>query len=144
MASQDGLTSGQSVTTTWSDINGNKNWQILESFTAKEDADVPKQTAIDGKTRHPLFLRGWSGTAVYQRGSNSLDQYFADRERNYYNGADQVDLTITQTIKEVNGKISQYQFIGVTITMEDAGTVSGTDIVKQTISWQAKRRMALQ
>lgn len=144
MASQDGLTSGQSATVNWTDINGNKQYAILESFTYKEDADIPDETAMDGITRHPKFFKGWSGGAVYQRGNNVLDQYFAQQERIYYNGGDQIDLTITLTIKELNGAISQYQFVSAVMTMEDGGSYNGTAIVKQSVMWKAKRRMALQ
>lgn len=144
MSSQDGLTSGQSATVTWTDIDGNKNFQILESFSFRENSDIKDETAMDGITRHPKFWFGWHGGAVYQRGNNVLDQYFANGEANYYLGADQIDMTITLTIKELNGQISQYQFTGAVLMMEDGGTYSGTDIVKQSITWKAKRRMALQ
>lgn len=144
MASQDGLTSGQSITIAWTDIDGNKDFEILESFTFKENSNAPDETAMDGTTRHPLFLFGWTGSAVFQRGSNFIDNYFAARERNYYLGGDQIDMTITQTIKELNGNISQYQFTGAVLQMEDGGTSSGTEIMKQTISWKSKRRIPLQ
>jgi hypothetical protein len=143
MPGQDGLTSGISSTTNWTDINGNQKFEILESFTFKENSDVKDETAIDGKTRHPLFLFGWTGSAVFQRGSNFIDTYFANRERNYYLGGDQINLTVTQTIKEVNGSISQYQFTGLILQMDDGGMYSGTEIVKQTLSWKCSRRLKL-
>lgn len=143
MAGQDGLTSGQSSTITWTDINGNQNFQILESFTYKENSDVKDETAMDGTTRHPLFLFGWTGSAVFQRGSNFIDTYFANRERNYYLGGDQINLVVTQTIKEVNGSISQYQFTGLVLQMDDGGMYTGTEIVKQTLSWKCSRRLKL-
>lgn len=143
MASLDGLTSGQSSTVTWTDIDGNKKFEILESFTFRENSNISDETAIDGVTRHPKFYMGWHGSAVYQRGSSALDDYFASQERNYYLGGDQINMTITQTIKEVNGSTTQWQFTGVVLMMEDGGSFSGTAIVKQSISWKANRRMKL-
>lgn len=143
MASLDGLTAGQSNKIVFTSADGIEKFTILESFTAKEDAPISKEIAMDGTTRHPQFHQGWSGTAIFERGDHFLDDYIAAKERNYYLSGDQIDLTITQSISELDGTVTQYQFTGVVLTLEDGGNYSGTEIVKQSISFMAKRRLKL-
>lgn len=143
MASLDGLTSGISQTLTMTDVNGVKEFAIIESFTANENADVQDHTAIDGITRHPKFYMGWHGSFVVQRSTPALDNYFADQERIYYQGGDQVNVTITQTIKEINGAISQWQYTDCVLSLTDGGGYSGTSIVKESVSFKARRKIKL-
>lgn len=144
MASLDGLTSGISTTITFTNADGTQKWAILESFQSKPDAPTIKKVDINGKPRHAILPQGWSGTATMQRGSAALDSYWAAFERNYRLGGDQVDVTITQTIKDPDGTTSQWQYVDCAVVLEDAGTYSGTDIVMQSISFQcaAKQQLA--
>lgn len=143
MSNLDGLTSGQSTRLTIVDIDGVKNFSIIEAFSASENANIPDHTAMDGITRHPKFHMGWSGSFTYQRGSPALDNYIASSERNYYEGGDQVDATITQTISELDGTKSEWQFTGCVFMLTDGGQYSGTDIVKQSVTFKAKRKIRL-
>lgn len=138
-----GLSTGIDSKLSFVDINGVQRFMIIESVVSKEDAAVGKQIAMDGTVRHPKFHQGWSGTFVLQRSDNSMDNYIALQEASYYQGVDQVPMTITQTITEVSGSISQYQFTNVVITLEDAGMYSGTDIVKQTVAFAASRKLEI-
>ncbi|MFD2271412.1 hypothetical protein ACFS07_10430 [Undibacterium arcticum] len=40
-------------------------------------------------------------------------------------------VTITETIQEVSGSISQYRYLQVLLTLEDAGNYKGDDSVHQ-------------
>ena len=139
----DGLTSGIDNKITITDLNGVQQFAILENFTAKEDAPVDKVVAMDGNVRHPKFHQGWSGSFTIERNGPFQDAYFAQQEASYYLGADQIPATITQTITENNGTVSQWQFSQVVLTFEDAGNYSGTEIVKQNVSFMASRRFQL-
>lgn len=143
MSSLDGLTSGISTTLVFSDIDGVKSFVNLESFQVKEDASVLKKIGIDGIARHPKLHQGGSGTCSWQRGSASIDRYFMNQEANYYLGGDQVDMTITQTILEVDGTTTQITYQGCVLTLDDAGAYSGTDIVTQSATVMFKRRIQL-
>lgn len=143
MSSLDGLTSGQSTKIVFTSPDGVQKFAILESFTAKPDSPTLKEIAIDGTTRHPHLPQGWSGTCVFQRGNHFLDDYIAAQETNYYLGGDQINLTITQSISELDGSVTQWQFTGVVPTLEDGGNYSGTEIVKQTMSFMGARRFKL-
>lgn len=138
-----GLTSGIDITLTFTDINGVQQFAIVESFTSKEDATVDKLVQINGQVRHPKFHQGWSGTFVVQRNSALIDAYIAAQEIRYYQGLDQLEITINQLITESNGTISQWQYRDVIITLEDAGMYSGTEIVKQTVSYMAATKVQL-
>jgi len=138
-----GLSTGIDSKLSFVDINGVQRFLIIESINAKEDATTGKVIAMDGTVRHPKFHEGWSGSFMLQRSDNSMDNYIALQEASYYQGADQVPMTITQTITEVDGSISQYQYTNVVINLDDSGTWTGTDIVKQSVSFMASRKLEL-
>lgn len=138
-----GLSSGIDHKLTFTDANGVQNFTIIENFTSKEDATTDKLVAMDGTVRHPKFHQGWSGSFVLERNSNFMDNYIAAQEAAYYQGLDQINLTITETITENNGTVSQYQYLQVVIYLEDAGNWSGTEIVKQSASFVASRKVQL-
>lgn len=139
----DGLTSGIDHKITFTDVNGVETFALIESFTSKEDAVTDKLIQMDGNVRHPKFHQGWSGSFVLQRNSDFTDAYFAAQESSYYQGIDQIPLTITETIQENNGTVSQFQYSQVVITLDDAGSYSGTEIVKQRVSFMAARKFQL-
>ena len=139
----DGLTSGIDHKLVFTDVNGVENFQLIESFTSKEDATVDKLIQMDGNVRHPKFHVGWSGSFVLERNGAFTDAYFAAQEAAYYQGIDQQDITILETIQENDGTVSQWQYQRVVLTLEDAGNFSGTEIVKQNISFMAARKIQL-
>lgn len=139
-----GLNTGIDHKIVFTDATGVLQYAILESFSAKEDATTDKVVAMDGTVRHPKFHQGWSGSFVLERSDNVMDKYIALQEASYYRGVDQIPMTITETITEINGTVSKYQYTNVVVTLDDAGTWSGTEIVKQSISFQASRKILLQ
>lgn len=138
-----GLSTGIDHKLVFTDINGVQQFVIIESFTAKEDAVIGKEIAIDGTVRHPKFHQGWSGSFTLERSNNVMDNYIALQEASYYRGIDQLPMTITETITETNGNISQYQYTNVVLSLDNAGNWSGTEIAKQQITFNASRRLEL-
>lgn len=136
-----GLSSGIDHKITFTDVNGVVNFAIIENFNSKEDATTDKVIAMDGTVRHPKFHQGWSGSFTLERNSDFMDAYIASQESSYYLGADQLPITITETIEENNGTISQWQYTNVVIYLEDAGNYSGTEIVKQRATFMASRKL---
>ncbi len=139
----DGLTSGIDATLTLSDSTGILLFTLLESFTSREDATVDKLIQINGQVRHPKFHQGWSGTFMWQRNSAVLDSYIAQQEVRYYEKHDQINATINLLLTESNGTISQWQYRDCVFSLEDAGNYSGTEIVKQTLSFMAATKVQL-
>ena len=138
-----GLSTGIDTKIYFSDANGVQQFAILESFQCAENANTPEKVGIDGTTRFPKFHLGWKGTFTFQRNSDVLDSYIAVQESLYYLGVDQLPGTITQTIIEIDGSVSQYSYSNVVLVLEDGGTWSGTDIVTQKFSFNASRKQKL-
>jgi hypothetical protein len=138
-----GLSTGIDHVLVFNDITGVRQFVILESFTAKEDATTDKKIAIDGTVRHPKFHVGWSGSFIIQRDNPVMDNYFAQQEASYYQGIDQLPMTITETITESNGNVSQFQYTNVVLVFDSAGMWSGTQTVDQSMSFLASRRNSL-
>lgn len=138
-----GLTSGIDTVVTFTDLNGVQQFAIVENFTSQEDATVGKEIAIDGTVRHPKFHQGWSGSFTMQRNSNFTDAYFAAQEATYYLGGDQIPVTINQTITENDGTVSQYQYTNVVLKLDNSGNYSGTEIVKEQVSFMGARKINL-
>ena len=138
-----GLSTGIDTKIYFSDANGVQQFALLESFEASENADVIEKIQCDGVTKFPKFHKGWKGTFTFQRNSDVLDSYIAVQESVYYLGVDQLPGTITQTIIEVDGTVSQYSYSNAVLVLQDGGTWSGTDIVTQKFSFNASRKQKL-
>lgn len=138
-----GLTSGIDNKLTFRDTSGILRFVQIESFTSKEDARTDKVIGMDGNVRHPKFHQGWSGSFVVDRTSNVMDNYIAFQEASYNLGLDQLPVTITQTISESDGSVSQYQYINCVLTMDNAGNYSGSEIVKQNFMFESSGRLRL-
>lgn len=121
--------------------NGPLSFGLITKFTSKQDIVDKKVKGIDGITRHVRFPDGWSGTFDIERQDSTLDDYFATQEQQYYDGIAEQGATITETIQEVNGSISQYRYLGVLLKFDDAGDKSGDSTVMQKLSFVASRRI---
>ncbi|MDN2676706.1 hypothetical protein KIV45_15890 [Janthinobacterium lividum] len=121
--------------------NGPINLNQIVGFTAKPDVTDKKIKGLDGITRHLRFPDGWSGSFDLERQNNVVDDYFSTLEANYYAGLNENPATITETIQEVDGSVSQYRFLQVLLTLEDAGSFKGDDTVHQKVRFVAARRV---
>jgi hypothetical protein len=115
----------------------------ITSFKSKSDDNVQKLVLLNGITDHLRFFQGWSGSFVIERASAVLDQYFALLEDNYYRGIRERYASITETIQEVNGAVSQFRYPGVILSLADAGDYSGDKSVKQTMNFVSRRRVQI-
>lgn len=113
---------------------------LITKFTSKQDITDKKIKGLDGITRHVRFPDGWSGTFDIERQDSTLDDYFAGLEDDYYAGLNEQSCTLTETIEEVNGSVSQYRYEGVLLKFDDAGDKSGDNTISQKLSFVAARR----
>ncbi len=102
-----------------------------------------KVKGIDGITRHVRMPDGWSGKFSLERQDSTLDDYFAQIEANYYAGLTEQPVTLTETIQEVNGSITQYRYMNVLLKYDDAGEWRGDGTVKQSLGFIAARRVKI-
>lgn len=138
-----GFTIGRDVTPNINTPSGALSPSLITKFTAKPETTKKKVKGLDGRTRHLIFPDGWTGAFEVERQDSTVDDFFAAQEAGYYNGQNLLPSTITQTITEVNGSVSQYQYNGVVFSLDDAGDWAGDDTVKQKISFEAETRIKI-
>lgn len=112
----------------------------MTGFSKKQNTTRITSNALDGKTRIADIPDTWEGTCTYDRASSAIDDYFAAREEAYHQGRVLPPCTITETIREVNGGITQWRFEGVSMTYDNGGNAQGKDKVEVSVNWIAGRR----
>ena len=136
-----GFSVGRDVSLDVVTASGPLNFGLITKFSSKQSSKEEAIKGLDGITRPVRFFDGWSGSFNMERQDSSLDDFFAMLEANYYAGMNEAAVTITETITEVNGAITQYRYTGVLLKYEDAGDWSGDATVKQSVSFVASRRV---
>lgn len=86
---------------------------------------------------------GWEGSFEVSRADGTLDNYFAAIEASYYAGISQPTGMIQETIEEVAGIVSTFQYQGVVLFYEDAGDTEAEKNVIQRVSFCASTRVKL-
>lgn len=90
---------------------------------------------LDGRPIHNVIPQGGNGTINLKRVNATLEDFQAAFEANYYAGAAQLKGTITETINNPDGSVSQYQLQGVVLIVEDLGSWKGETAVSQQIKF---------
>lgn len=121
--------------------NGPLRFNLITKFTSKQSSKEQSIKGLDGITRPVRFFDGWTGSFNIERQDSTLDDFFSQLEANYYAGLNEASVTITETITEVSGAITQYRYVGVMLKYDDAGDWAGDATVKQTVSFIASRRV---
>lgn len=109
------------------------------SFNVHSNTETPVSTAVDGHIRYVSIPHGFSGTLQADRQNNAIEEYWLSYEKAYYDGLNLLPSTITQTIQEADGSITQLYAYGVMFHNPDFGNWMGTDIIKQSIAFNAER-----
>lgn len=138
-----GFTVGRDVTLTIVTSSGVLNLSLITGFQSKQEIVEEKIKGLDGVTRYLRFFDAWSGTFSFDRQDSTLDDYFSQLEANYYAGLSEQPTSITETILEVSGAVSQYRYVGVLLKYDDAGEYRGDQSVKQSLSFTASRRIKI-
>lgn len=138
---QNGYSIGRDVSL---DINGptgtirfaiKTGWKSTPKYS---DIDVKR---LDGVKDHLVLPDGWDIQFDFERTGNVIDNYFAQFEADYFAGLNLPALTITETVREPNGGVSQYRYTGVVLKFGGNGDFKGDQTVKQTIMGMASRRL---
>lgn len=116
---------------------------LITNFEAKQDHTEKKVKGMDGVVRNVIFPDGWEGTLDVDRQDSTLDDFFANLEAGYYAGQSFGTSTITQSIAEANGSITQYQYVGVNFRYDEAGSWKQDDTVHQKVHFIAQQRIKL-
>ena len=134
------FSTGRDVTLTIVTASGPLNMNLITGFHSSPDMNEIKVKGIDGITRHARFFDGWRGGFDVERSDSTVDDYFAQLEANFYAGINETAATITETIAEPNGAVTQYRYLNVLLKLDDAGGWMGDQTVKQKLSFVAAQR----
>lgn len=134
---------GKDVTLSIITPGGVLNLLKVTGFRAKQDTIEQKIKPLDGITDYLRFFDAWSGSFSLERTDSTLDDYFAALEANFYAGLTEGPVSITETVQEISGAISQYRFTRVLLKYDDAGDFAGDKSVTQTMSFVAGRRLKI-
>lgn len=135
-----GFTVGRDLTLVINAPEGVLRITLQTEFDAKPTVTDAKVIGLDGIVRHVIFHAGWQGNVSVERQDATLDNYWAQLEDDYYNGLVQGACTISETITEPDGSVSQFRYEGVVLKLTDKGNFKGDSTVKQKLDFLASRR----
>lgn len=119
----------------------------LTALTASEfhaiyDRRVHK--GLDGINITLPIPAGWEGTIELDRNSSVLDAYVAGIESGYYQGQGIALASIEETIQEIDGSVSVFQYTNLTWELTEAGHWRGDDKVAMRLTVYASQRQMMQ
>ncbi len=139
-----GISVGRDVVINFSDGGGSITTNRIKMFSSKQKTSNRETASLDGINRHINIPMGWEGNFEMERTSSVIDNYFANVEQIYYSGQNVPTITITETITEADGSVSQYQYVGVVMTLEQAGDWKADEYVTQKVNFSAQQRIPQQ
>jgi hypothetical protein len=138
-----GYTVGKDVTLTIVTPNGVMNLDKITGFRSKQDVITEKRKPLNGITDYLRFFDAWSGSFTLERTDSTLDDYFAALEAGFYAGLTEGPVSITETIQEVSGALSQFRYTRALLSYDDAGEFAGDKTVMQSLSFVSGRRIKI-
>lgn len=113
----------------------------ITAFDTQPQTTSTSSKGLDGITRYGVFPDGWKGSITVDRLSGLLDTFWAQIESDFYAGINIQPGTITETIQEPDGSVSQYRYTGVMFDLKDAGSKVANKLVSQKLDFMANRRI---
>jgi hypothetical protein len=113
----------------------------LTDFGSKPKTTTIHSKPLNGPPIEGYIPDGWDLTLKIDRLDTSADDFWAVYEAAYYAGQNQLAGVIYETISEASGSVSEWQYNGVVIKLDDAGQYSGDKKVEQTFSGFATTRI---
>lgn len=129
--------------TIFDSIAGQVTFNGMISFDAKARTKKLESETITGNTVFRSVPNGHEGSFEFDRQDSSVEAYFAQLESNFFAGLPPPTAVITQTISELSGGVSQFQYTGVQLDLDDAGAWKGLDKVTPKVSWRASKKVPL-
>lgn len=141
---QSGLNIGSDARFDFYPASGHIALPTLLKFTSKKLTKKLTVKPLGGLPIHLSFQEdGWEGNFEVSRIDSTLDDYFAAFEAACYAGTSQPAGTIQQTISEVDGSVTTWQYQGVVLYYDDAGDYESEKNVIQKVSFLASTRLKL-
>lgn len=139
-----GFTIGRDVAVDINMPQGPVRFSNVTGFEAKPMQSGIESKGLDGTDRFGTIPGGWQGSIDIDRANANVDIVFDQLEVLYYSGQNVPAGSITETITEPDGSITQWRYIGVAWTYEEHGSFQGDQKVSQKASWKASRRIRMQ
>lgn len=138
----DSFTTGQDATLDIYDPQDDTLDRIpgLTNFEATARTTDIESHPLDGSDLFDTRYQGWNLTFEYDRQNGRMDRYFADREARQRSGLPKGVLTITQTVQERDGSITQFRFTGVELKQDSSGSYQRDQKTTGRITGMAGRR----
>ncbi|WP_234775175.1 hypothetical protein [Paraburkholderia tropica] len=127
--------------TTFDATLGQVQFNGLTGFTAKPRYKKLESEGADGVTRFRNVPNGHEGTFEIDRVDSSAEAYFAQKESNFFAQYPPSQSTITQTVTELDGTVTQWQYTNVEMALENAGDWKALDKVPLQVSWSASKKI---
>ena len=138
-----GISIGKDITVTFDDNNGNVVTTRVKMFSSKQKTANRETIALDGINRHLNIPTGFEGSIEAERTGPQLDQFIFNLEQIYAQGGPIPLITITETIQEADGSVTQFQYQGCVVQMDSAGEWKGDDYITQKINFMASARQLM-
>lgn len=138
-----GMNVGKDVSIDIVTQQGRFAFDIRTDFKSKAMTEKRKSVAADGTIRWAYIPGGWEGSFAFDRADSNVDDFFCEQEALYYAGFPVSTCTITETITNPDGTISQYLYEGVQLSLDNAGDKKGDDLIKGEVGFCASRRLKL-
>lgn len=113
------------------------------SFDSKARTKELESEPINGNTIFRNVPNGHEGTFEFDRQDASIESYFTQWESNFFAGLPPPTAVITQTITEIDTSVTQFQYTGVVLKLNDAGAWKGLDKVSPKVGWRASKKIQL-
>ena len=113
----------------------------ITSFSSQPVTENESRIGFDGVSRYLVVPTGWKGSFDVDRMSSAVEDWWASYESAYFAGQTTQPGTITETITNPDGSITQYRYTGVMFDLQDLGTREPTKVIKQKLSFMASRRV---
>src|SRR5215469_10319270 len=83
---------------------------MVTHFDAKPLKREDMSRPLNSPPRCLYIPDGWRGTIEFDRQDATLDTFQSDQEANFWNGVNLLGGTLLETVTEVDGTTTQYQF----------------------------------
>ncbi len=115
----------------------------VTGFQANQEVKTQRADPLNSTPVEFTTPSGWRGRFMVDRASPNLDNLIASIETSFWTAGVIGSGTIYQYVTETNGSLSTYEFIGVSLTLTDAGNFQQEAIVRQTLGFFASQRIKL-
>lgn len=124
-------------------VQGVLRFPLITSYKHTPKYKSLESNALDGIPRFSELPAGHELAVELDRASSRANDYFCATEVNYFNGVPNPQVSITETIVEVSGAVSQYRFTNCALSLADGGSWKGDGIVTQSIKVMASFKVKI-